>query len=234
MRGAYPPVESDCRDPEQPTLTARYPGTLEIRRAADGTMSLTVTLPFEEYLEGIAEIPPSWPVAALEAQAVAARSYALASTGWTGRQGATLDTPICATSACQVYRGVPVEPVPGIRRWYRAVRRTEGQVLLSGGRPAETLYFSTSNGRIYGNDEVFGSAPLPYLRPAAERDDGASPLSRWGATIPLRELRTFLGRAGVWPATADDLERAGRWLERDRDRPRRRPHDRREPPSEMR
>ncbi|MGZ8567551.1 MAG: SpoIID/LytB domain-containing protein [Actinomycetota bacterium] len=200
VRGTYPRVESVCRDPEQPTLTARYPGTLEIRRDAGGTMSLTVTLSFQDYLEGIAEIPPSWPVEALEAQAVAARTYALASTGWSGLQGATLDTPICSTSACQVYRGVPVEPVPGIRRWYRAVRRTEGRVLLSAGRPAETLYFSTSNGRIYGNDEVFGSSPLPYLRPGVERDDGASPLSRWSTAIPLRELRTYLARAGLWPA----------------------------------
>ncbi len=89
--------------------------------------------------------------------------------------------------------------MPGIQRWYRAVRRTEGRSLLSGGRPAETLYFSTSNGRIYGNDEVFGSAPLSYLRPAVEHDDDASPLARWSAAIPLRELRTYLARAGAWP-----------------------------------
>jgi stage II sporulation protein D len=197
--GAYPHVKSSCKDAEQPRLTARYPGTLAVHRTDDGTLSMTVTLPFKAYLQGIAEVPPSWPAAALEAQAIAARSYALATTGWSGDQGETLDTPICSTTSCQVYGGIPVKPEKGIGRWYAAVRRTSGLVLLSEGRPADTVYFSTSNGRTYGNEDVFGSAPLPYLRPVVERDDGASPTSRWQVRIGLRDLRTFLSRAGDWP-----------------------------------
>jgi stage II sporulation protein D len=180
---------------------ARYPGRLTVERADDGTLSLTVTLPFERYLEGIAEVPASWPRATLEAQAIAARSYALATTGWDGEEGETLATPICATTACQVYRGIPVPRSSVVRRWYAAVRRTDGQVLAFSGRPAETVYFSTSNGRTYGNDEVFGSAPLPYLRPVVERDDGASPVSRWRTVIPHADLATFLGAAGEWRPT---------------------------------
>jgi stage II sporulation protein D len=158
-----------------------------------------VTLPFERYLQGIAEVPPSWPRAALEAQAIAARSYALATTGWSGSEGETLPTPICATTACQVYRGIPVPPEPDVRRWYAAVRATAGEVLLYDEGPAETVYFSTSNGRTYGNDEVFGSDPLPYLRPVVERDDGASPTSRWGVRLPFAHLTRFLREAGEWP-----------------------------------
>ncbi len=169
-------------------------------RSSDGSLSLTLTLPFERYLEGIAEMPPSWPMAALEAQAIAARSYALASTGWSGAQGAPLPTPICATTSCQVYRGLPVPPESDIGRWYRAVRATAGEVLLYEGRPADTVYFSTSNGHTYGNDQVFGSAPLPYLRPVVERDDGASPTSRWHVRIPFADLATFLHAGGEWPA----------------------------------
>jgi SpoIID/LytB domain protein len=199
VRGSYPHVESGCKDAEQPRLTARYPGTLSAERAADGTLAVTVTLPFDRYLEGIAEVPPSWPREALEAQAIAARSYALATTGWDGAEGQTLDTPICATTACQVYRGIPVPRVPGIRRWYRAVQRTTGKVLLFRGRPAETVYFSTSNGHTYGNEDVFGSAPLPYLRPVVERHDGASPTSRWRVTLPFRHVTRFLRAAGEWP-----------------------------------
>ena len=199
VRATYPRVESSCRRFRQPVLEARYPGRIEVARADDGTMALTVTLDFERYLEGIAEVPPSWPAAALEAQAIAARSYALAHTGWDGEQGETLDTPICATDACQVYRGIAVEPVPDIERWYAAVRRTRGQVLASEGRPIEAVYFSTSNGRVYGNDEVFGSAPLPYLRPKIERDDGASPTSRWQVRLPHGDLTRFLTAGGEWP-----------------------------------
>jgi stage II sporulation protein D (peptidoglycan lytic transglycosylase) len=198
VRGVYPRVESRCKDPERPSLTARYPGMLSVKRADDGTLAITVTLPFERYLEGIAEVPPSWPKAALEAQAIAARSYALATTGWDGAQGETLATPICGTSACQVYGGIPVPRVPDMRRWYQAVRRTAGEVLLYQGRPADTVYYSTSNGRTYGNEEVFGSDPLPYLRPVVERTDGASPTSHWHVRLPFGDLTRFLRAAGEW------------------------------------
>ena len=200
VRGAYPRVPSRCVDHARPSLTARYPGTLSVERSEeDGTLAITVTLPFERYLEGIAEVPPSWPRAALDAQAIAARSYALATTGWSGAEGETLPTPICSTTSCQVYRGIPVPFEPAVRRWYAAVRRTSGEVLLYQGRPAETVYFSTSNGQTYGNDVVFGSAPLPYLRPVVEEDDGASPTSRWSIRLPFEDLATFLHEAGEWP-----------------------------------
>ena len=198
VRGRYPFAPSSCRDPEQPILTGRFPGTLRVRRADDGTISLTVTLPFDRYLEGIAEVPPSWPAAALDAQAIAARSYALATTGWSGDEGDTLDQPICATTSCQVYRGIPVPPDPTHRRWIRAVRRTNGEVLLDGGDPATTVYFSTSNGRTYANEDVFGSAPLSYLRPVTERDDGASPTSRWRVRLPFGDLTAFMRAAERW------------------------------------
>ncbi|HKE54749.1 MAG TPA: SpoIID/LytB domain-containing protein [Actinomycetota bacterium] len=200
VHGAYPKVPSRCVRYQRPRLAARYPGALSVRRSDDGTLSLTLTLPFEDYLEGIAEVPSSWPRAALEAQAIAARSYALASTGWEGSQGETLKTPICATTSCQVYRGIPVPFDPTVRRWFGAVRRTVGQVLLYEGRPADTVYFSTSNGHTYGNDAVFGSAPLPYLRPVVERDDGASPLSHWRVRLPFGDVARFLHEAAEWPA----------------------------------
>jgi stage II sporulation protein D len=169
-----------------------------VTRAKDGTLTVLVTLPFERYLEGIAEVPSSWPMAALQAQAIAARSYALASTGWTG-QGDTLDQPICSTTSCQVYGGIPVPLERTTHRWYAAVRRTAGEVLLYQGRPADTVYFSTSNGRTYGNEDVFGSSPLPYLRPVIERDDAASPESHWQVALAYRDLGPILAAADVWP-----------------------------------
>ena len=199
VRGRYPWAPTRCREPEPTTIIGRFPGTLHVRRADDGTLSLTIALPFDRYLEGIAEVPSSWPRAALDAQAIAARSYALATTGWAGAEGESLDAAICATASCQVYRGIPVPRDPTYRRWVRAVRRTDGLVLLSGGRPATTVYYSTSNGRTYGNEDVFGSAPLPYLRPVVERDDHASPTSRWRVRLPFGDLTRILRAAGAWP-----------------------------------
>jgi stage II sporulation protein D len=158
-----------------------------------------VIVPFDRYLEGIAEVPSSWPRAALEAQAIAARSYALATTGWSGDEGEALDEPICATTSCQVYRGIPVPADPAHGRWVRAVRRTNGKVLLHDGSIAATVYFSTSNGRTYPNEDIFGSAPLPYLRSVPERDDGSSPTSRWRVRLPFNDLTRFLRAAGLWP-----------------------------------
>lgn len=196
--GRYPHVESRCVDAEQPRLRARYTGTLHVERSDEGMLALTVGLSFDEYLKGIAEVPASWPMAALEAQAIAARSYALATTGWQGKEGDPLEQPICATTACQVYGGIPLERSPDTRRWYRAVRRTDGEVILYNGRPAQTVYFSTSSGQTYGNEDVFGSDPLPYLRPVVERDDGASSLSHWTTDLRFEDLARFLAEAGEW------------------------------------
>jgi stage II sporulation protein D len=201
VHGVYPRERSRCVEHDRATLTGRYPGSVTVERADDGTYSLTVSIPFEDYLRGIAEVPPSWPTAALEAQAIAARSYALASTGWTG-EGDTLPNAICSTSSCQVYRGVPLVPTPGIERWYHAVRRTRGEILVDDGRPAQTFYFSTSNGHTYGNEDVFGGPPLPYLRPVVETDDGGSPTSHWSAHVPLDDVGRFLAAAGDWPSAA--------------------------------
>ncbi|HTG47804.1 MAG TPA: SpoIID/LytB domain-containing protein [Actinomycetota bacterium] len=200
VHGAYPTEPSRCKHAKPPRLLARYPGKLTIARAGDGTLGVTVTLPFESYLEGLAEVPSSWPMAAMEAQAIAARSYALAETGWHGPAGGTLANPICATTSCQVYGGIPVPFLNTTPRWYAAVHRTAGQVLMFGDRPADTVYFSTSNGHTYGNDQVFGSDPLPYLRPVPEHDDGASPESHWTVPIPFADLARFLHAGGNWPA----------------------------------
>ena len=202
VRGLYPKSQSNCKHVHRGSLEARYPGTLSVKSADDGSLSIMLTLPFERYLEGIAEVPPTWPAAALESQAVAARSYALAHIGWTGEQGQALQKPICSTTDCQVYGGIAVPPTPGIKRWDAAVRRTRGQVLLYGDRPADTVYFSTSNGHTYGNEHVFGSSPLPYLRPVTERDDGASPTAHWRVPLPFDDLATFLSAGGLWPESA--------------------------------
>ncbi|HEX2088502.1 MAG TPA: SpoIID/LytB domain-containing protein [Actinomycetota bacterium] len=196
--GRYPKVDSSCRRPVQPVLRARYPGTVEVGKARDGSLFVIGVLPFESYLEGLAEVPRQWPMEVLKAQVVAARSYALAQLDRRSDEGAALGYDLCATTACQVYAGMAVSHGPYGDRWRKAVLATSRQVLLYEGEPAETVYSSTSNGRTYGNDEVFGSDPLPYLRPVRERDDGTSPLSRWRVRIPLADLRRFLRAGGDW------------------------------------
>jgi stage II sporulation protein D len=196
--GRYPKADSPCRRPVQPVLRARYPGTIEVGRARDGSLFVIGILPFESYLQGLAEVPRKWPMEALKAQVVAARSYALAQLGRRSDEGAAFGYDLCATAACQVYAGMAVSHGPYGDRWRKAVLATSRQVLLHGGEPAETVYSSTSNGRTFGNDQVFGSDPLPYLRPVPERDDSSSSLSRWRVRIPFDDLRRFLRAGDDW------------------------------------
>lgn len=107
------------------------------------------SLPFEDnYLKGIAEMPTKWAdeggFDALKAQAIAARSYALAYTGW--RMGdRTTKSAICITEACQVYNAGKAAN-PG--RWGDAVNETRGQILVSNSSSEviNAWYASTSGG----------------------------------------------------------------------------------------
>jgi stage II sporulation protein D len=202
VHGTYPTVRTVCVRHVQPILHARYTGTVEVGKESDGRLFIVEQLPLEDYLKGIAEVPRTWHLEALKAQVVAARSYAMTHIRYGDATGRELGYQLCATDACQVYVGLGVADGPFGQRWRDAVDATAGQVLLYQGRTADALYSSTSNGHTIGNDQVFGSAPLPYLRPVVERDDGASPESHWRVVMPLSDVGRFLHAAGAWPGGA--------------------------------
>jgi len=100
------------------------------------------SMPLETYLLGIYEVPGSWPMEALKAQVVAARSYALSYTN----NGAN---EICTTQACQVYKG-------GSKGgdWEQAVKATEGEVLTQNGQVVTAWFASTAGGYTYTSSDV--------------------------------------------------------------------------------
>ena len=198
VHGEYPRTDSSCVDPEQPLLHSRFRGAVEVTKARDGSLYVIGELGFEDYLKGIAEVPRSWPMEALKAQVIAARTYAMTRLRRGSDEGRALGYDLCATTACQVYLGMGIEGGAWGERWVSAVEGTEGQVLLHEGKTADTLYSSTSNGRTYDNEDVFGGAPAPYLRGIEETDDAASPVARWAVKMPLTDLRRFLAANGLW------------------------------------
>ncbi|MBI3109582.1 SpoIID/LytB domain-containing protein [Candidatus Daviesbacteria bacterium] len=103
------------------------------------------SMPLETYLLGIYEMPDSFPTEALKAQAIAARSYALAYTN----NGAG---EICTTQQCQVYKG-------GNKggNWERAVNETNGKTMISGGSVVKAWYSSTDGGYTFSSADVWGS-----------------------------------------------------------------------------
>jgi stage II sporulation protein D len=129
----------------------------------------------EQYLLGVVprEMPSRWgddAPEALEAQAIAARSYAMA----TRRIGGTFD--MYADERSQVYGGVNAEDP----RTTRAVAATTGKVVTLNGKIVTTYFFSTSGGRTENVENVFRVGPLPYLISVSDAQyDARSPHHVW-------------------------------------------------------
>ncbi len=169
-----------------------YSGELRISGLSDG-LALVEEVGLDGYLAGIREVPATWPEAALDAQAVAARTY-LAWTVSRGRSsnGNLYDFDICATTQCQVYAGTGA----GEPRWVDAVARTAGEILLYEGSPAQAMYSSTSSGQTEPIQDVFaGSSPRPYLV-GADSPDETSPYVDWTVSMPARAFADVLEAAG--------------------------------------
>lgn len=125
--------------------TGTFRGAIEVRRNGRG-LAVVNHLSLEEYVRGIDEVPPSWPAAALQAQAIAARTYAAHKAFAGEARWRQVGADICATSTCQVYRGLDAEKRAKGHGWLRAVEDTAGRALLEGGRPIMASYSSTANG----------------------------------------------------------------------------------------
>ena len=129
------------------------------------------SLALETYVRGVvaAEMPSSWPPAALEAQAVASRTYAL--TAHAG--GSRFD--VYADTRSQVYRGAAAYTPQSDA----AVAATAGQIVTYGGQPAITFFFASSGGRTENVEGAFiGALPEPWLRSVADPFD-QGPLHGW-------------------------------------------------------
>lgn len=139
-------------------------------------LSVVNKLPLDRYLRGVVpwEMPDDWHREALRAQAVVARSYALA----TLKPGKRFD--LYADTRSQVYGGIRAEDAST----NRAVGATAGRVLYWNGRVATTFYHSTSGGRTAPIADVWPrAAPLPYLVSVPDPHDGISKHHRWGPVL---------------------------------------------------
>jgi len=140
-------------------------GQLNLKRVANdvgpGEMEITTTLSLgDHYLYGIGEVPSSWPDAALDAQAIAARTFALSKLPTIRK---ACDCHIYSTIRDQnfVGYGKESEPFYGIR-WRNAVDRTRNQILFFEGRPIQSFFFSSSGGMTQNVKDVWG-AQVAYL-----------------------------------------------------------------------
>ncbi|MGI8806974.1 MAG: SpoIID/LytB domain-containing protein [Acidimicrobiales bacterium] len=127
--------------------TGTYRGAIEVRRNGGG-LAVVNDLRLEDYVRGIDEVPPSWPAPALQAQAIAARTYAAHTAMAKEPRWRAVGADICATSTCQVYRGLDAEREAQGYGWLPAVEATAGRALLSGNQPIRASYSSEANGPV--------------------------------------------------------------------------------------
>jgi SpoIID/LytB domain protein len=175
-----------------------YRGTIVVRRSGSTVWALNV-LGLNLYVKGVVpqEMPTSWHAEALKAQAVAARSYALAAGGHCSWFGTSV---MCPDTSDQVYGGRSAEAASS----NAAVDATAGRVVLNGGAVATTFFFSTSGGKTASIADEWGSAPQPYLVSVPDPFDTISPHHRWGPGDPQADC----------PGTTPDCVWSGAALKR--------------------
>jgi stage II sporulation protein D len=179
----------------------RYRGSLEVS-VEKGRLRAINAVGLEAYLWGVVpdEVPHDWLPEALKAQAVAARSYALAV-----RKTGAFDLYDDVRS--QVYGGVDAEEPETTA----AVNATAGQVLFFGGKVATTFFFSTSGGRTADIAHVWNSAPIPYLVSVPDPYDSISPHHRWGpVAFEAAKVAKVLGVTGRLTDVRTTLNASGR------------------------
>ncbi len=172
---------------------ARYRGAPAIVRLPDGREAVIANLDVDTYLYGVVglEASPGWPEAALQAQSILARTYAL--------QHRTLSRPydVTMTESDQRYGGIGAESPACIA----AVDATRAVQLTYAGGPASVFYASCCGGHTEDASELWGHAGLPYLRGVACPYCTAAPDYRWQRSIPLAGVAAALGARVRAPIT---------------------------------
>ena len=183
-------------------------GTLTFRKrtfAGGGIYVLLENLPMDKYLYGLAEVPASWPDAALESQAIAGRTYAYQRVV-SRRSNASWTVPwdIYSTVNDQHYTGYSNETGAYAQNWQAAVDTTSQNVLLKNQSPITTYYTSSNGGATGAGSYVFCTAAnypcsdISYL-PAQEDpfDHIGNPYASWTRTYTKTEIGRWIASSSL-------------------------------------
>lgn len=160
----------------------KYRGVIEFLPSSNGGLTVINELGLEEYLYGVLpnEMPPSWPMEALKAQAVASRSYAVYNIL---QKAGKASFDVTGGFSDQVYSGYDGEHP----RTNEAVNMTKGQVLTYQDKPILALYHSNSGGITEDSGDAFGTQ-LPYLKSVNDEFSLQAPNSTWVVKIPRTQV----------------------------------------------
>lgn len=184
----------------------RYYGDFFYERIDGGNLTVSNYLSMDDYVKGILpyEMSASWPLEALKAQAVCARTYTLAATGNRHR---SQNFDICNTTCCQVYRGTNSSSATTDR----AVEETSGIYAFYNGALAQTFYYSSNGGASEDVRNVWGSTSnLPYLSGVKDpyEETIASTIRgyHWSVSFTSEKLTSMLQAKGYSCSTIVDLK----------------------------
>ncbi len=186
IRGAIPAVLADGTFAYGGKRWRGAPSTVGM---PNGRMALVTTIDVDQYLLGVVplESPASWPAAALEAQAIVARTFALA------RRTLSRPYDVTAGEADQRWGGVEAE-APSTTA---AILATRGRTLAYQGGPAAVFYSACCGGHTADIVASWNGQPLPYLRGVVDPYCLPAPEYRWSRAVPLdRALAAFGARTG--------------------------------------
>ncbi len=182
----------------------RYYGAFQYRRVGGGDLTVSNLLPLEDYINCVVsrEMSRSWPLEALKAQAVCARTYYEINLGRHNASG----FDICSTTHCQAYYGMGETD----SRTAQAAAETAGLRVLYNGTPAQTYYFSSSGGGTEDVRNVWGSQSIPYLSGVADPYEAAvsDKISywSWSETFTAAQLTEKLQAKGYNCASIVDFQ----------------------------
>ena len=169
----------------------RYRGYIVLWDNGKGTFDVVNHVMLEDYLRSVvaAEMPKAWPVEALKAQAVAARTYALFRRQEMNENYFDLETNVMD----QVYGGVANEDP----RTDEAVHGTAGMILLYDNQIARTFFHANCGDRTEDGSEVFRKVNTPYLKSVPCDFGKRSPYYTWQMSVRMNEIEAALARAGL-------------------------------------
>lgn len=162
-------------------------------------LRLVLKTSMQHYLYGLGEVPSSWPQAALQSQAIAGRTYAFQKIENIGQHRYPCDCAVYDSTLDQSYIGDAKRTGSGQYwdDWKGAVDNTDGDVILYNDQPIDALYSSSSGGYTENNENVWGGAPVPYLRGVSDRPDAvsANPNHSWKVTMSWQSFQSRLDSA---------------------------------------
>jgi SpoIID/LytB domain protein len=166
---------------------------------------VAIALPVEHYTYGIAEMPSSWHMEALKAQAIAARSYVVRRALNVG-SASNFNTARRNSCWCHVFDSVNDQVYNGwsqesVARWRSAVDATSRRVVTHNGSVIQAFYSSSSGGRTENNEDVWSGSALPYLRSVSDSwsldSRAANPNASWKHDISGKTIASRVGLDSV-------------------------------------